>query len=424
MSNLTTLFDYPIRRPYPWRFTTVFIFITSTLVLAGIVYVNVAIVGLTPTTFSSPTFDKSSDLPWINRVNIRKALNTRSCEPVTLASGGTYRTQNGLFPYILNYIVVSESGSRLSTLVYEGQVFESCKNTRVVADGYTSSGTDIKIEASIECIISGGITTGMGFSYNLPNERHPYEPHNEMAQRAANIVPKLEFEVTQFKTLFQNSNSSLQPCHFGMTVLPENSSSVWTTCGYNYPMQNQIDTVLHLMSNLLQVLLSAVFIDLGVKYPYNLLSNAELMRETLQSNIDAIARLNTSTRVAEAKDILLNMARYGLPIEESQPAQFLAQYLCHGMIWKQPSNLVIDVLVASISIFMAYWGILNFALRYFATRSSPHGNYCVCPSCNELPQHAPITSEIQELRFLSGGVVHKRVPARSQSTPPSFSMSK
>ncbi|KAF8596426.1 hypothetical protein BDV93DRAFT_66285 [Ceratobasidium sp. AG-I] len=60
-------------RPYPWRFTTVLIFIASTIILAVIIYVNVAIVGLTPTAYPSTIFEKSSEPSWIDRVNIKKA---------------------------------------------------------------------------------------------------------------------------------------------------------------------------------------------------------------------------------------------------------------------------------------------------------------------------------------------------------------
>ena len=124
---------------------------------------------------------------------------------------------------------------------------------------------------------------------------------------------------------------------------------------------------------------SAILMDLGVNASYNILTHPALMRQTLQPSLDALAKLNVSwdPQAYYAQAFLADMAKFGLPVEEPKPVQFLAQYLCHGMTWKQPSNLFIDVLVATVSLFMAYWTIINFALRYLATRSSPHGELLI-----------------------------------------------
>ncbi|KAF8596082.1 hypothetical protein BDV93DRAFT_611089 [Ceratobasidium sp. AG-I] len=415
MTIPTVVFDYPIRRPYPWRFTTAFIFAISTLVLAVIIYVNVAIAGLTPTTFPSTTFEKSPDLSWIDRVNLKKALNTRSCEPTTLVSGGTYRTQNGMFPYIVGGIHSTGPWKMLSTLVYEGQVIESCNQTRVTASGNASE-RDLNIKASMDCVLSGNISTSIGFSNRLPNEKLKNEPHNPMATIATSIVSLLEYEATQFRSSFDSLNNTFRPCDFAVTIIYYNPTPTSWRCENDDPMAKKLDSWMYLMANYLQVLLSAIHLDLGVKFPYNILSNSELMHKTLQENMDAIIRLNTSTNVDEVQGILLNMTKYGLPVEEPQPAQFHAQYICRGMTWKQSSNLVLDVLVATVSLFMAYWGILNCALQYFATSSSAHGNHCVCDNCNELPQHVPSTSETHMLRSLDNGAAYESVPTNPEAT--------
>lgn len=124
-----------------------------------------------------------------------------------------------------------------------------------------------------------------------------------------------------------------------------------------------------------KILRSAINLDLGVNSLYNILSSAELMRETLQPTLDYISDLNTTRHPfsKHTNEIIHNMTWYGLPLDEPYPVQFLAQYLCNGMTWKSSSNLVLDVLVATVSLFMAYWSILNFVLRQLAIASSPYG---------------------------------------------------
>lgn len=100
------------------------------------------------------------------------------------------------------------------------------------------------------------------------------------------------------------------------------------------------------------------------------------MRQRLQPNLDRISSLNTSglVRAPSANELVQNMTVYGLPFKEPVPTQFLARYLCNKLVWKKTSNLVLDVLVATVSLFMAYWSLLHFVLRQLAVAYSPHGN--------------------------------------------------
>lgn len=122
------------------------------------------------------------------------------------------------------------------------------------------------------------------------------------------------------------------------------------------------------------VLRSAIFLDVGVGFGHNLLNQPERMRQVFQQNLGSISRLNT-TRTPDiyfANLVLQNMTDYGVPLDEPHPVQFGAQYLCDRLKWKEPSNLILDVLVATVSLFLGYWAMLNFILRFLATRSA-HG---------------------------------------------------
>ncbi|KAG9076633.1 hypothetical protein FS749_011559 [Ceratobasidium sp. UAMH 11750] len=52
------------------------------------------------------------------------------------------------------------------------------------------------------------------------------------------------------------------------------------------------------------------------------------------------------------------------------------------MVLKPPATLVVDVIVATISMFMVAWGIAQIGLMYFAKEHSTNGNYCACPTCD------------------------------------------
>ncbi|KAF8596427.1 hypothetical protein BDV93DRAFT_610910 [Ceratobasidium sp. AG-I] len=415
MLGISIVFDYPIKRPYPWRFTTLLIFSISAVVLSGLIYINVAIVGLTPTSFPSTTFEMTPDLSWFDRVNLKKAMSTCSCEPVTLVSGQRYRTQNGVFPYTIREISSREPGGRLSSLAYEGQVIEECEDIIMSANGGISTG-DEKFTATTICTFSGGANFTIDFSTS-EDDLLEFESQTRMARKAGQLVSVLEREVVFFLSIaFTLPDAKFHPCGFYIALDPAPSYPNGPNCTHFHHMPNEVEQVLHLVSTYLQVLRSTIYLDLGIKSPYYLFSNPELMRKTLQPNFKDLGLFSPSD-FKDAYDVLHNMTRYGLPFEEPQPVQFHAQYTCRGMTWKSPSNLVLDVLVATVSLFMAYWGILNFVLQYFATSSSPRGNHCTCPNCNELPHHVASSPEVHELRPLDSGTEYRPVPTRSQSTP-------
>ncbi|KAF8594156.1 hypothetical protein BDV93DRAFT_580809 [Ceratobasidium sp. AG-I] len=388
MSASSTIFEYPIKRPYPWRYTALFIFVTSTFVLAGLVYCN---------------------------------LKTLDCEPTTLVSGGTYRTQNGMFPYTIESITSTETNDKNTTLVYEGSTIENCTITNMKISGDFQR-SEVQVQTKINCTLPGRIVLTAGFNTVIDREgADSSEPHNQMAQKSIRLVNILESDVRSILLgLSASYGGTFLSCYFSVEWEDIGGHGSGGICDADKPTVKEIECLAVTFWNLSSVLWSAVLLDLGVNAPYNRLSNPELMRQTLQPNVDHLENLSheSSLRASGVKAILTNMTRYGLPLEYSSPVQFHAQYLCHGMTWKKPSNVVIDVAVATVSLFMAYWAVLNFVLRYLATRSSPHGNHCVCPGCNELPPHAFVSSDILELRSLSDGMAYKRVPTRPQSTPP------
>ncbi|KAF8596078.1 hypothetical protein BDV93DRAFT_514427 [Ceratobasidium sp. AG-I] len=175
-----------------------------------------------------------------------------------------------------------------------------------------------------------------------------------------------------------------------------------------------------LMATILNIAMIAreLLIDLGVNAPGNRLMNPERMRERLRTNLDPFK--GTIVQWPESHNVdkvVANMAGYGIPLEAPQPVSLSARYVCHKLVWKKPTNLVIDVLVATVSLFMAYWALLNFSLSSIAVSSSPNGLYNM-HRCDELPHHAA-PSEAHELKLADDGPLYESIPTGSLlSTPP------
>lgn len=98
------------------------------------------------------------------------------------------------------------------------------------------------------------------------------------------------------------------------------------------------------------------------------------MRQIIHLNLDVPQGITYSWINGTAADFVMsNLTVLSLPFNQTQPVPFNARYLCHNLWWKTPTSLVVDVLVATVSLFMVYWGLLQLALKYLAARSSEKG---------------------------------------------------
>ncbi|KDN37862.1 hypothetical protein RSAG8_09836, partial [Rhizoctonia solani AG-8 WAC10335] len=95
--------------------------------------------------------------------------------------------------------------------------------------------------------------------------------------------------------------------------------------------------------------------------------------------------LNFSIPVAPT--LLSNPKEFRLPIaarrpDDNNPAMLVQRYLCHRLVLKPAATLVVDVLVATMSMFMVGWGLTQIVLMYVAKEHTVNGNYCSCPACD------------------------------------------
>ncbi|KAF8595157.1 hypothetical protein BDV93DRAFT_528894 [Ceratobasidium sp. AG-I] len=413
MLALRVGFDYPITRPYPWRFTTSAIVAVSMIIFAGLFYFNMAVVGLTSTPYLSTTFKASQDPSWTDRIDIRRILNrTLSCDPTTVVSGGTYKTRNSAFAYTIQSIMSADTGEEFSTLAYDGSALENC-SIQLMSASIDYSILKIGFETTINCTLAGNIELISTFATPVFSEditRAPptrkVSPETQMARETNEMLQGFMHDVIlQFTMAPPHSNTQC------ITDFQLGDGGFATKVYCSDGTTDEIETRRSVVNNLAKVLWSSVLLDLGTHSSFNILTDPERMRNALysKSNVSpAIEHLWPS--VTAVDDVLGNMTYYSLPFDRPQPVPFNARYLCRSMWWKTPTNLVVDVLVATSSLFMVYWGVLHFGLRYLATRSSPSGNHCVCPHCNDLLYHVSALTEMKQLRSVDDGPGYDYVP--------------
>ncbi|KAF8596424.1 hypothetical protein BDV93DRAFT_563365 [Ceratobasidium sp. AG-I] len=334
----------------------------------------------------------------LDRMNLKKALNrTLECDPTTLVSGGDYKTQNGLFTYTIESMTVTETEEALFTWAYNGSPFDTCTISSIYAStDYSLSRA--QAEGTINCTLPGSIGLIANFKNDMPfrsgrsarafllprPDLRPYVGRSSdlhtlerttakrMAQSAGQLVERFAEDVSDdFSAVLTAYRNISSLCRYSgswssINDAPKRTCSNSTT--------NDTITVERRLHNFVQVLWSAVLYDLGVDVPYSVLTNTEVMRTKLRTNFDEYKGTTVDWPDSHAVDqVLANLTGYGLPLYAPQPASLSARYICRRMVWKQPTNLAIDVLVATASLFMAYWGILNFVLSSVATRFSPSG---------------------------------------------------
>ncbi|KAF8596411.1 hypothetical protein BDV93DRAFT_610903 [Ceratobasidium sp. AG-I] len=401
---MSLTFEYPLTRQYPWRFTTLLVLVSSFLVLSSLVYINVATVGMTSYTKYSPVF-----IPWqspsqLGRLNIRTMENYDiGCESATLVTGGAYQTSNGLFTYTVQSLYSQTSQGRISNANYNGSTLESCFVDKATVSASLSN-FEATFEATVNCSLPGNlemiVTTNNVVRIPSEDSREGIDSRaSTSAQSAGRLLAGAGsdfFYEDVFTTATLTSDGNPQaaiiafsfPFRFG-----ENSTIEWLK-GSRFvtassiqkdpgpvdlkdSISDQSDTVLE---NYLRIFYSAILSDLGIASQSNVMTDTDLFRRVIQpTNFSSHPAADNKS---EINAVLANLLEYKLPLTSVQPSRLNSEYLCHYYNWKTRSNLVMDVCVATASLFMAFWSSLAVVLASFARKDSGRGNYCTCDSCN------------------------------------------
>ncbi|KAG8695015.1 hypothetical protein FRC11_001801, partial [Ceratobasidium sp. 423] len=168
------------------------------------------------------------------------------------------------------------------------------------------------------------------------------------------------------------------------------------------------------MRNFAIALHSAILVDVGSTAVLN--NNILTSTSALQSRINTKDLLKTymtqtvgsanglNLSIPAAPLLVSNPGEFRLPIAARQPgdnnaARLVQRYLCHSLVLKPPATLVVDVLVATMSMFMVGWGLAQIVLMYVAKEHSVNGNYCSCPACDTYT-HARLPKAPESPKFV------------------------
>ncbi|KAF8596420.1 hypothetical protein BDV93DRAFT_66240 [Ceratobasidium sp. AG-I] len=402
-------FEYPVTRDYPWRFTTLSIFASSLVMIGSLAYLNVATIGMTTYTSYSSVFTEWKEPNRIDRLNVRAMNNfTIGCESATLVAGGTYRTENGAFTYTIQSLYDKASQKCISNAYYNGTSLETCTVGTITASGSFST-YEATFEATVNCsfpgdlevVVTANTLSKVPFRGSTENVDSRLSPLARSASRLLKGVSSDYFyevvltagqlnttgvmrRLTSFGFIFQINNNSTIDWLDGSTFISE-------TYVNRNPSKLELKEATRSQSveafeNYIQVLSSSILSDLGITSKPNVMTDCDLFKRVIQP-IDFTYRTNMGTssgNISQVNMVLGDMSNYSFPFASVQPTQFNAQYLCHYQAWKPRTNLITDVLVATVSLFTVFWGALKLALDFFARRASTDGNHCTCVNCHSV----------------------------------------
>ncbi|KAF8602112.1 hypothetical protein BDV93DRAFT_220626 [Ceratobasidium sp. AG-I] len=391
-------FEYTITRKYPWRFVSTSIAVASFLVLLGLVYTNIAIVGLNPISQYSDHFTASTSPSWRDRINVRKLGGFNlGCEPAMLVAGGTYKTLNSIFTYEIQSFNNATTGMNFSSMNYEAWDLDRCSVPQMdlLLDAQIHESS---LRATINCSLPGNAsliaTTAVDATLLTQFARIPASAPGYSARIAESLFRLLKLTGTQVvnirptDTLRVRFAYELQQNATIRVTSTTITGITWAYFGNTNGEKKYIgDVDTQTIHNYIYVFWSAILTDLGSVSEVDLFTNTTTLARLLINppSPSATFPTNSSGHSPEA------LSELGLPLDSTGPSRFTNRYLCHTLSWKPAASLVVDVLVATLSFFMAYWATLNLALSHFAKRNSSNGNYCACPNCDKI--HDNIASE-------------------------------
>ncbi|KAF8596406.1 hypothetical protein BDV93DRAFT_572014 [Ceratobasidium sp. AG-I] len=437
-------FDYPLTSPYPWRFASLMIIGLSLVTLASLIYINLATVGMTSYAFHSSKFAPQKNLSPLDQLNIRSMENyTIGCTSGSLVAGGTYQTLNGAFTYTIKSIYDQISQAHTSNANYSGTTLSNCAVDAItVTASYVTS--EAIFEATVNCSLFGSLeviaTTNTVVS--MPAE-HTAEVIDNRLSNLARDGSRLISEVGSdffYEALFiyaskrdpetnitqeMRSLSFLLRLHHNSTIEVLSGSRLVTTHKmYDAGNLNALREVALPQSpvaleNYLRIMSSAILSDLGVASQPNIMTSTDLFKSFIRPvNFQHDGNeSNSAGTTSKINTILADMSSYNLPFASIEPTEFSALYLCYRRNWKTSANLVMDVCVATTSLFLAFWGTMRVILGLFARRTSAKSNHVTCHACSDAQ------STLQDQEKLFGEKVWLMEPesvceGRSESSSP------
>ncbi|KAB5589910.1 hypothetical protein CTheo_6653 [Ceratobasidium theobromae] len=441
--------EYPITRPYPWRWTTLSVAFCAGFALVGLGLFNFAAVGYNSQGAYYDGFHLSEGLGWKNKLNTEYTQkNSMRCDPNHIVVGGTYRTNVGDVIYTGNYADDPQNAifalnveslrdpvttAPLGSANYTGDVLDSCRVNRIYMMAQFAT-HEAKYQAQVACqtsslfanfTVESVVTLRSGVANSIINldTLGSLEDQQSKSEAVAtsvlyalglDVLASIFFFAPPVPTSASVTNASASSLWAEWDPLASNADMPLVLTGlaaadgsyFQSSNQNAFQgltmTARRAIQNYAIGLHSAILVDVGSTVALaagqpdtNILTNITALKTRIQTS-DLLVTLMTQTNgsangvdfAAPAAPYLLNhTSQFRLPIaprqlvgegdssEDPGPARLVQRYLCHSLVLKPTATLIVDVLVATMSMFMVAWGIAQLGLMYVAKEHTTNGRF-------------------------------------------------
>ncbi|QRV98479.1 hypothetical protein RhiJN_26498 [Ceratobasidium sp. AG-Ba] len=427
--------EYAITRPYPWRWTTVAVGFAAGVVLVGLSIFNFAAVGYNRQSSYRDVFESNADVEWKNKLNTGYTQSRSvDCDPTSLVLGGIYRTNNAIFALNTESLRDPTTSAPLGSANYSGDALDSCRVNRIymMAEFATH---DVKWHAQVACkapqlfvnftvesivTLRAGVTNGIVNTDTLgtiDNEQNRPEAiaTSVLYALGLDVLAGLFFRAPPIQSTTTTTNSFASSLWAEWDPLAADGSLPIVLSGIAAPdgtyhlgpgsgaLSDLLPPSRRALQNYAIALRDAILVDVGStvytgpgRADNNILTNITALQTRIQTS-DLLSTYMSATNgsanglkftIPVAPFLLSHTTDFRLPIaarklgDDANAARLVQRYLCHSMVLKPPATLVVDVIVATISMFMVAWGIAQIGLMYFAKEHTTNGNYCACPTCD------------------------------------------
>ncbi|KAF9059852.1 hypothetical protein BDP27DRAFT_1237851, partial [Rhodocollybia butyracea] len=391
---------YPVTRPLRewWKWIDLVLAFSGIAVFTLLVILNSYLVGYDVVSITTDSFNFSAAAPWIASLSYNSSL---VCQPHTFSLGDVFRTNISAFPYVIYNVMDASRPDQIDTqLQYANSYLESCD---VIETSVEVSPGDRKLSllASISCPPPLSFEASTTWSYS----NHPVigtvnpSTFSSNSTTTAVLTAMTEFGGTAYNGIYshhyftiptETANSvALRSVIFQAIPSCISASSSCVRPHVNITFGNAIDQpTLQIVSggpdlagtsvdlgdlyNVLEVFYHAIRIDLGKWTPDNIFTNTTAFNHSL-SWTPGIGVNETFIQIANTQGMLYAATTNLLDSSPANPPSSLAtirtQYTCQTLQRKSPGTMVISVLTASLSMFLAIWGVSLSLIGFIADRT-------------------------------------------------------
>ncbi|TFK33344.1 hypothetical protein BDQ12DRAFT_615411 [Crucibulum laeve] len=413
--------NYPLTRPFQWRWFAPLALISAAVVVILLVVLNVALTGYETRTVFNNNFNISQSHWYDGFMPNSGSL----CDPHLMGVGDVFTTNYTIFEWSIDSIVKANAGE--SGISYSGTALDDCDLSTLYVDGslgastinvtpiVTCSSNSTKVDSAfaVKARTTFSITSLPGIHSRLPGAvRYAYyDPSinprtavvDALAQNAGNDISQRLVDALIF-----SNDSTPVGLSLRIEFLPCPASLGNASCAINKPaynislsasqyangmvFQNSLSDPISMnnpqiidnvtsdaLANLIQTIYASVRLDLGNPSPNNFIVHPEVTSKTLVETFPLTRNTPTPfvsglyqfwTQPSE------EFSKF-LPVKMGGPANVQVVYLCRFQQQKPIGQLLVSVLVATLSMFSSAWAAFMLVATAIAKRRDDNGAFNV-----------------------------------------------